>query len=480
MADVAMKEINLSQEIYIHYKKQNYLNYRKTLGYIEDWGLISSIYQKDANELKTRMSKLNLLTNKDGKTVADALGILNDISGKSSVFNDIEQRLAIEVGEKIRQGIGQSTSTSYALMGANSVANEIQILDRYIQNVKDVIATFEKNNDDFLSYLLSLYENNSKVQNNIKNLYSVGDKLNLLAINQTALTSFQSLNTRIEQLENARNALISGDKDYTVQYKDKSISYKSLIYPMHQLFINILGGLGEGFGAAIALKELENFMKNLKIPNMTVEIEGTGTGKTTSGKTNKADYTISINDETGEILLSFGISAKAQNLKKGKEITTTFETTKLKKVMEAFELHNNVEKYIFYNNLYQKVQDNTDYYLRRKIAAANMLNSVTGLKQGENVLFLQYLDSLIRVDEFFEGLSKAGKDNLPTLKVSGISNARGGNYISRKGNKLNNALQEKDFQDLNPNDKNIVAWVRSRQVIRTLDELSTQIQLRHK
>lgn len=29
MADIAKKDINLAQEIYIHYKKENYLNYRK-------------------------------------------------------------------------------------------------------------------------------------------------------------------------------------------------------------------------------------------------------------------------------------------------------------------------------------------------------------------------------------------------------------------------------------------------------------------
>ena len=61
------KEINLAQELYIHYHKQSYLDYKNKYAPIDmNWGLISSIYGRDAAELRRRMDAIENITNKDG------------------------------------------------------------------------------------------------------------------------------------------------------------------------------------------------------------------------------------------------------------------------------------------------------------------------------------------------------------------------------------------------------------------------------
>ena len=427
------------------------------------------------------MAAIENISNKDGKSLVEALGVINDLNGGSDILNEVEKQIATEVTELIRKGIGESTSTSYALKQAATAQQQIAVLDNYIKYIHDVINTFEKGNEDYMKYILEQYQGDSKALANINSLFSTGNKLNLLAINKTALTSFDTLKERVGQLESASGSLKSGRKPARVQYKNKTVSYDSLIYPMHYLFSNILGGLGEGLGASFAIKSLNEFLQTLENEDMTVNVEGTGTEKVESGSTKKADYTISVDNENGSITLSFGISAKAQAINKGKKVTTTFETTKLKTFFDKYIQANNFEKYIFYNNLYHGLTSTAEMqYLRRKYAAMALLDAITGANQGENVLFLQYLDSLVRLDEFFELLASSPQNQLPSLSIVGANKVRAGNdFITRRGDKLNALLKDPDYRDLTPNSKSIVAWVRSRQAFKTLNELTTQIQYTH-
>ena len=427
------------------------------------------------------MAAIENISNKDGKSLVEALGVINDLNGGSDILNEVEKQIATEVTELIRKGIGESTSTSYALKQATTAQQQITVLDNYIKYIHDVINAFEKGNEDYMKYILEQYQGDSKALANINSLFSTGNKLNLLAINKTALTSFDTLKERVGQLENASGSLKSGRKPARVQYKNKTVSYDSLIYPMHYLFSNILGGLGEGLGASFAIKSLNEFLQTLENENMTVNVEGTGTEKAEGGSTKKADYTISVDNENGSITLSFGISAKAQAINKGRKVTTTFETTKLKTFFDKYIQANNFEKYIFYNNLYHGLTSTAEMqYLRRKYAAMALLDAITGANQGENVLFLQYLDSLVRLDEFFELLASSPQNQLPSLSIVGANKVQASNdFVTRRGDKLNTLLKDPDYRDLTPNSKSIVAWVRSRQAFKTLNELTTQIQYTH-
>lgn len=405
------------------------------------------------------MGAIENITNKDGETLIEALGVINDLNGGSNVLSDIEQLIAKDVTELIRKGIGESTSTSYALKRAATAEQKIPILDNYIKYIHDVINAFEKGNEDYMKYILEQYQGNSKAKANINNLFSINGKLNLLAINKTAITSFESLKTRVKQLESASNSLKAGTEPAMVEYKGRTVSYNSLIYPMHFLFSNILGGLGEGLGASFAIKSLNDFLQTLENEDMTVSIEGTGTEKVEGGSTKKADYTISVDNENGSISLSFGISAKAQAVNKGKKVVTTFETTKLKTFFEKYIQADVFEKYIFYNNLYHGLTSSTEMqYLRRKYAAMALLDAITGANQGENVLFLQYLDSLVRLDEFFELLAGANQNQLPTISVIGANKIRTTNdFITRRGEKLNSLIKAEGYTDLTPESKSLVA-----------------------
>lgn len=405
------------------------------------------------------MGAIENITNKDGKSLVEALGVINDLNGGSGILTEIEQKIANDISELIRQGIGESTSTSYALKQAATAQQQVSILDNYIKYIHEVINAFNQGNDDYMQYILNLYQGDKKTVANINSLFSIGDKLNLLAINKTALTSFETLKERVAQLEAASSSLKAGSKPARVQYKNKTVSYDSLIYPMHYLFSNILGGLGEGLGASFAIKSLNEFLQTLENENMTVNVEGTGTEKAVGGSTKKADYTIAVDNENGTISLSFGISAKAQAINKGRKVTTTFETTKLKSFFEKYIQANNFEKYVFYNNLYHGLTSTIEMqYLRRKYAAMALLDAISGANQGENVLFLQYLDGLIRLDEFFELLAGAPQNQLPAISVIGANKIRTSNdFITRRGDKLNSLLKTEGYTDLTPESKSLVA-----------------------
>lgn len=475
--DIAMKNINLANEIYIHSKKENYNKYKNTLNTnFIDWVELSKLYKGYASRLKTEIDSLTKISSQEGQTVVDALGVINDFNN-GSIMSDVEAQISQALPEKIKAGL-QSTYALSDILKSNStssIQSQLTALDNYIAQLENLLADIQKNDEDYIDFLLNKYAGNTTVIKNVQNLFTNGNKLNLLAINKTALTSFQSLSASLQDLKSMRDGLQGGTKKQIVNRKGKTVSYSSYIYPLHFLFTNILGGIGEAVGAAMVLQHLDDFIKSLKMPGIDVTVEGTGTGKTITGSVNKADYTITFNSETGLVNLSFGVSAKAQFSKKGQRVTTTFETTTLGKLVQQLS---HIEQYILYNNLYHKIDNKETYFLRRKIAAQNLLNSITGLEQGERVLFLQYLDSIIRVDELFEAIANSDAKQMPSVSITGVKTARSSDYISRRGSQLKSLVQT-DHTDLDINDKNTLAFVRSRQIINAMNNLKAQIQYEH-
>lgn len=477
---VALKDIDLDTEIYVHYHKNNFVDYRDKYVNLNEQEIQNSIrnaYLSDAQTLRNRMNSLRAMTNKEGQSVASVLGLMNDINNGAS-NNETEQAMTREIPELLRKGLTQTYAAAATLSNNTNIDSQLSLLDSYINTIKQIITLINKNDEDYLKYILEQYGENKNVSINIQNLFSTESGLSLLAINQTAVTSFKSLSSSISKLEEIRNSISQGENIKKItNFKGKEVSYSSFIYPLYYLFSNILGGIGEGVGATYTLLQLEKFMKSLENENMKVTMEGTGTGRAKNNKVNKADYTISIDNENGTVNLDFGVSAKAQLAKSGKKITTTFETTTLGQLITIL---NNVEKYIFYNTLYFGMNDNSGYLLRRKIAAENLLNSITGIKNGENVLFIQYLDSIVGVDELFELLSKAPISNLPTISISNVKDVskKESDYIARRS-QLKKMAGIEEMRDLNPEDKNVLAWARSRQIISNFNKLATQIQYVH-
>lgn len=478
-SELTMKEIDIENELYVHYHKSNFLQYRKNLQMTPEILTAETYaqYGEDARYFQKQMSALKRITNEDGRNIADVMGLINDINN-GAMNATIENKISQDLPLSIREGLSATYQTSAAMKRSNSnVEQQIAILDKYLKSIHGIIDEIKKNDEMYMNFILDKYTNDTKATDNIKTLFKNNDGLSLLAINKTALTSYESLKNKIAQLEMEKQKLQAGTATGKILNKDgKMISYSSFIYPMHFLFTNILGGLGEGVGASVALKYLNDFVKDIKIPDVTISLEGTGTAKIEGGSTSKADYTIKINSTTGQIDLSFGISAKAQFMKNHKKIKTTFETTKVYKIL----MENNQQvKYLFYNSLYHNTNDEWATAVRRYLVAKNMRNAVAGSSQGENVLFLQYLDSIIGLDDLFQIFASSAFNQLPTLSIEGAKGVRtASDYVTRKGQKLKSVM-EKNNIDLNPNDKNIVAYVRSRQAIMKMNDLKAQIQWSH-
>lgn len=473
--------MSLATELYIHFYKQDYLSYREDKKMVENvinWAELAKIYTDDANTLKNRMGELLSITNKDGETLASALGVINDLT-TGNTLSQIEQKMVKTIPDQIRQGINRAAELK-SIINSSDVAQQISTLDNFLQHVHKITDNFNQNNEDFLQYILQQSQNSQTVESNINSLFSNGDNLNLLQINSTAMTSFKSLSEAVKALDQLKTTLQNGgDMSGTVTYKNQTVSYKSIIYSLHQLFINILGGLGEGVAAAFALKIIDEWLQSLESENIKVTLEGTGTQKNEDGQTNKGDYQIIVNSEDGSINFHFGISVKAQNLQKSKKKTTTFQESKLLVYMNALTVQ---EKYLFYNSLYHNIdttRGKINHFLRRKIAAQNFLHAVTG-GTAENVLFLQYLDAIIRVDEYFEQLAAAATTgNVPGISITGVKSVKKSDYINKRGVQSTSALQSDNYIDVTPEEKNVLAWQRSKTVVNAFNNLATKISWSH-
>ena len=477
-SELTMKEIDIENELYVHYHKSNFLQYRKNLQMTPEILTAETYaqYGEDARFFQKKMGALQKITNKDGQNLVNIMGLMNDINN-GAMNATIENKISQELPLLIKEGLSETYRTSAAMKNSSNVKQQIAILDKYLKVIHEVLDEIKKNDEMYMNFILDKYTNDSKTLDNIKSLFQENGGLSLLAINKTALTSYESLKNKVKQLEDERQALQSGTATGRIQNKDgKMITYSSFIYPIHFLFTNILGGLGEGVGASVALKYLNEFMNDINIPDVEIKMEGTGTSKIEGGSTSKADYVIKVNSTTGQIDLSFGISAKAQFMKSNKKIKTTFETTKIYKILMV---NNQQVKYLFYNSLYHNMNDDWTSAVRRYLVSKNMRNAVSGSGQGENVLFLQYLDSIIGLDELFQIFAHSAFNQLPTLSIEGAKGVRtASDYVTRKGQKLKSVM-EKNNIDLNPNDKNIVAYVRSRQAIMKMNDLKAQIQWSH-
>lgn len=457
------------QKTYIHYRKENFLQNQINLNYSPDVQKIQKIYKRQANVLKNSMQELeNFTGNNGGKSIIEALGLQQELSDIEQGKNFITNESIIKLTKQIREGLIETKKISKNI---NTFSNsDITKLDNYITLIKKVIANYNKCNKDFLSACLALYEGQPKKQQDLEQIFQAKNGLQLLNVNKSALTSLQSLKNSIEQLDKIKTQIQSGEQEKTVTYfsntqqKEVPVSYSAYLYRLSYLFTNILGGIGEGVGIVFAFQKLDDFFTKEK-SNLNFTIKGTGTQTTQKqGKatTKKADYEIEIMNDSAKI--KFGISAKAQHLKRDKKTRTYFQTSKLQVFMSAAKL-SKVEKYLFYNSLYHNINNDTQQYLRRRIAASNLLNAITGKKQGENVLFLQYLDGIVRLDDFFQTLGNNTElKAFPSLSISGI------NTIKRQNNSL---------QDLSYEEKTRLAYQSSKDLIKQYNNLLSQLFYEH-
>lgn len=89
---------------------------------------------------------------------------------------------------------------------------------------------------------------------------------------------------------------------------------------------------------------------------------------------------------------------------------------------------------------------------------------------------------MISLDDFFEELANNASSGtgIPTIRLlnTGIIK-NSSDYVKGHGKKLKNLTSNEYKKDLNEKDKNILAFVRSREVINKINNLKAQLRYEH-
>jgi hypothetical protein len=279
------------------------------------------------------------------------------------------------------------------------------------------------------------------------------------------VSAFNDLENKIKILENF-SSNISKRKtviDEVITKKDgkKVHFYSSILGSLTQLFVLILGGLGETGGEEVALGTINQYMQEYtnNLNDCLFSIESTGTQKKGTGGMAKSDYLIKVKKKDGlieEISLQYKFSAKGIKLKetkeKGKHIT--FETSSLSNFLLYLP---HIQQYIFLNNLYFKIKQPL---LTQYIAARYSLQGITG--GDSSLVFVRFLDTTITISELFEDLINNDSSYFTLRYQSPINRAK-------KENENSDIIIDSD------DEKNEEAWKRSKETKALLLQIKTQL-----
>lgn len=454
---------------YIHFNRQNFLDYRNRKG---------SNLSVDINSLNNRTKNKFLQMTREAKQRADQVRNISkqaqDIMSLIASTDNIDQLL----NGQFDQVVKQIQKVRGDLYGLKFKEEEMKVDEQItkLENLIESINIFRKDLGTLDEELMRYYEDNlnsNQLKLSLEKSFEINGKLKVLNINKTALTSLKSLGNRVESIDNIlknSKGSISNLTKTTVSYIDskgnnKTVPISEAIGGIHQLILNILGGIGEGVVAFRVTEEINKLLKPFsKIKNVTYSVEGVG-NTVKKGNVSKSDVNVSY-DENG-VKVNIGISAKAKYVKKGGKTSTVFQTSPLKVFLNG--IFHNVQ-YNFLNNLYQKRNSlNEQISLNRYIAAMNFDNAVTGVDFGDNVLFLSYLDQVITIEDFYQSILNSGKYPKLTFQAGYTSKFSGDEWVGKKDKK------GQEIIDLTPEEKNILAWQRSNAIRNMLLSLQTQI-----
>lgn len=145
------------QKTYIHYKKIDYINYKNNhinlnLNYEE----IRKIYQKYANNpsIAKGLNQLKQIKNMEGDSLLKALGVENDLAGKSEIFSQMGNELSNEISNKIKNLIGKETRDLTAILKSDDFNKSLSQLDHFVSVVKDIDNNLSNLDKNIVSHLL--------------------------------------------------------------------------------------------------------------------------------------------------------------------------------------------------------------------------------------------------------------------------------------------------------------------------------------
>lgn len=438
---------DIVKEIYIHQHKINFLNKKNDLSLQISKENIRNQYRKHLKEAKARETAI-----KEKE---------KEFLNNESFFNYImttQKEVTPETISKMSQMTKNMLQSTYGILFSKQRTTEQ--LDQYITLLKNYVESFKEQDENYITYLSDKY-----LSENIDFSTLLQKDVVLLGANPSAVSAFNDLENKIKILENF-SSNISKQKtviDEVITKKDgkKVHLYSSILGSLTQLFVLILGGLGETGGEEVALGTINQYMQEYtnNLNNCFFSIESTGTQKKETGGMAKPDYLIKVKKKDGlieEINLQYKFSAKGVKLKdiKGKKKHITFETSSLSNFLLYLP---HAQQYMFLNNLYFKIKQPL---LTQYIAARYSLQGITG--GDSSLVFVRFLDTTITISELFEDLINNDSSYFTLRYQSPINRIK-------KENENSDVIIDSD------DEKNEEAWKRSKETKALLLQIKTQL-----
>lgn len=412
--------------------------------------------KKQYQEIKLdKNSQVTQMRRKLGKNQFNKIEkLMTDINrGKALLDNN---SISAEVNDRIFKAIGVTRQLSGHLFKLDSeIKSGVKDLGDLVKSVNEFSKIINECDEDVARFL--------KSDTRFSDM-KVGDRVSMLNVNKTGMTSYDNLVKLMDRISNNERSNIN------------------IYTEIRQRVINILGALGESMAYVNATEVADQVTVELKdVKGLTIVATPTGTSKDQmhSRYTSVSDISLKVfNKDTAE--LNIGISVKAQYAKKGKKFQTTFRSPKLSSVIElAGGKLNHVDLYIFLNSILHNVDSKFKMsyrgknigMMRRYFASTVIDKSLSGMGGSDSVFFLQYLDHVYPVHEYFNELAElADKDynKLPTMNVIGATNLNKQYVRGQLGEDI--PKYDKDLTD-----KSVLAYERSKMVQQALLNLNTQI-----
>lgn len=476
-----MANKNIIRSLYVHYRKENYNRYMTLhsgkMNFI-NYTKHTQLYRKYAKDPRVTqgLERLKKLQNpKTQQSLIDTIGAVKDASGESALFNKIMNDAIAQITKKIPDVYKYAPDAAQAIKLGKDAVIQADKISKVIQLIKDVDISMGQLDAGLVNYMLQT----NNINPNIKKIFGTGK---FLDINKSDMTSFENLLKKQHVLENALKQLNAGNpilETDTVTIGQKTYTYGQLLYSIIYPVINIVGGIGEATSILKMQEALVQFEKEMKAEEIEISFDFEANPTGASQETNKADYSIIINEKGSSFKVGF--SAKNQNIKqKSKQTETHFHnTTNLGSLVNKISETN--KKYVFYNSIAHNKNDAYMQFLRKDIAAKNAFDIITGINAGENVLFIQYANDIVSVSDFFNELAKNPKDGL-TLSLSHSRDVGSGSFKDFTGKYayLNRRIKESVYEDkISPEEKNNLAYARSKEIVRVINGLSAEIVYKH-
>lgn len=506
-----MNSINVKDEAYFHFLRENYLNaLKQDSSLTPNIGIndVANIYKKHYNRAVNRFNEIQkILLDEEGNKIIDLANFVTNNDLTSTIDNALGTNFQqLNLGQRIKntitnntidQSIWEKGENIQEALNNGDVQEALNQLNNFLTEFNGII-----NDIILIDKTIIDYCNNNKnaISQSLIQTFGNGDKnsIQLFNVNKSQLTSFNTLKKRIAVLQRIANSgKISANTKVTFSTnggkESKTVFIAEALGHFTQLVLNLLAGLGESYTALYAISEIKNligdFIGDLKTnKQITVDVKGVGEKTKIQGKLTKSDIEVNINNNTA--IASFGISAKGQfKTSSGKKTVTVFQTGNMGNYLNS-ALIDHIYRYYYVNNtVFNLTASQKAMITNRYIAACNFDKAVNG--EIKNVLFLSYLNKIITIDSFYDYIYKLALKNIksaPSINIKSIKQSTTLSSVKmqkwldapnakKAWNQDMNTSKGEGYIDTSPTEKNnYYALQRSKMLYESFCKLNAQIR----